>query len=98
LWRHTLSVGWVLGTTAWIGSVALIGLGWLLDIIYLGHLGMTSAALGGTLTLSHEHQRTRRYVRALCMTEPPDDKLPVPAQRSVSTIPTLSNLGRIRAD
>lgn len=67
VWRTTLSVGSVLIGIAWLASVGLIVMAWVLDVVHLGHLGIVSAAMAATLTLAREHQRTRRQVYVVGM-------------------------------
>ena len=90
VWRTTLSVGSVLTGIAWIASVVLIVLAWVFDIVYLGHLGIVAAALGATLTLAREHQRTRRQVYIVGMAG--RDPIEVTPQGS------RSNMSRIKRD
>lgn len=64
MWSKSVTIGCVLMVAAWVAAAGLVLAGWLRDAPYLAHAGIVAAAMGGTLTLSREHQRTRRSIRA----------------------------------
>lgn len=64
MWDIEISFGTLTLTGAWMAAVALIGAGWWLGEPALGQLGIVSAAVGATLTVIRDNQRTRRVVRA----------------------------------
>lgn len=88
MWRSTISVGSVIIGSAWAAAFGAVVLGWMLDQPYLAHMGVLFAALGATLVLAGEHNRTRRHVYAVNLAMRTDDTIEPPRAQPVSRIRT----------
>lgn len=65
MWRQTVSFGCIAMYVAWIMAFGLIGLGWLVDVSYVAHLGLATCAAAVVLTLIRDNVRTRRHIYAV---------------------------------